>query len=574
MPRTDHLIKTVVATCVPAFLFALLAVQVYHYKWILILRNHYLVESIPHSSSWVWDALSNDIQLPPHEIPQQGRGDSSQDPQLAVVSAESNRTSEPKDRAGVLIPGLPSLVVHYIWCVDGHFELSHYLSVRSVLHQLQPDGIIFHYRTLPRSDPKGYWRWLEDLQRDVIMLSLQPLKDPTVCRNTLSSGVSTDSEDFPDPHGIFILGNVAIYNLTRSSLVKRIKESYSVNSSLSKVDSTPVKSLNKAQIFLVGGSEPYHISRGPGHVVIACQPMAEFNIGPSSQKTQCIDMNTYITPENIYGRDSRFYRFSRNLLYHSPEPVQVSLSSTEEIPNSVHIILRDGEEITPVIYASIKSAYVKGKVEQVFLHGPQFPTGDLWRKLLSTDELNPQFVPTAAFDKYSAKHGAIVYSLYNLLLHGGVSHFGDMIFIKPLPPSSLKAPVVATRHFSQYRMKHRSLNTAIMAAAKGAEFVESLLAMVKQAGVSWPDTTIDDIATHLEESHPSQVLLDGSLTSHQNCASQVCRVAGGHAYPQETYTTRLMWSGTPPKTLGELKECEGPSRNVLVEVIDARGHHP
>ena len=123
---------------------------------------------------------------------------------------------------------------------------------------------------------------------------------------------------------------------------------------------------------------------------MTCLPVAQFNMHPSG--AQCIDMNTYFSPEDVYNRDTYFYKYARKLLFDTEEPVQVSTALQEQIPKYVHIILTKNSEITPLLYISIKSAYVIGLVEQVFLHGPKHPTGELWMKLLDQDQLFPQYV--------------------------------------------------------------------------------------------------------------------------------------------------------------------------------------
>ena len=63
MPRKFRHLKHALAALTPISLFVLLVLQLFYHKWSLITRNHYLVESLPVSSAWVWDSLSGNTNV-------------------------------------------------------------------------------------------------------------------------------------------------------------------------------------------------------------------------------------------------------------------------------------------------------------------------------------------------------------------------------------------------------------------------------------------------------------------------------------------------------------------------------
>ncbi|CAL1531132.1 unnamed protein product [Lymnaea stagnalis] len=567
MLKGSHLVKTLASVIIPALLFALLTFQFYRCRSILVLRNSYLLETLPSSTEWVWDVLSGSQNM---DFLNQN-----EKPNQLLIARKVKTTPQTSYHKSVLLPGLPSLTVHYLWCVDSHFEISHYISILSVIHQLRPDKIVIHYRVKPRNDPQGYWRWLEDLQRNVIMLSLRPLTNPKHCSHELSAGVIQDNYDFTDPHGVYLLGDIALTNLSRSDIIDIMTKSFSSQtpSHLKTLPSVSEEELSKSQVFIVAENDPYHISQSPGRAVLSCPALSLDETMKQDNYIQCISMNTFIDLDNLFKKDTAFYRFARTIMYSSPSPIQVEISSSVQIPNIVHIILNsETMDLTPLLYIGIKSAFIRGKVDQVFIHGPKQPTGALWEKLHTHDELKVHYISVSK-EQLGSKNSLMIYALYVTLQYGGIIHFGDIVFLDSIPIKARHTPAVFTLHYSAYKLRHRSTNTAIFAAAKGSEYIEYILAVLKQAEQMWPDARTDDIATHIAELHPKSVLLDSKLTSHQNCKDKSCQVAGGHEHPRHAYTTRLVWEDNQPNTLEMLKQMQGPSRNDVSQIIDSPPIH-
>ncbi|KAH9523666.1 hypothetical protein Btru_040628 [Bulinus truncatus] len=558
MLKGSYLIKTLVTIVVPSLLLALLVFQLHRCRSILALRNSYLLETLPSPAEWIWDVLSG---LQKDDIFNENNNEK-------PLVDDNGLFTDP--RHSTLLPNVPSLTVHYLWCVDSHFEMSHYILILSVIHQLKPDKIVIHYRIKPRPDPEGYWRWIEDLQRNVIMLSMRPLRNPKYCSHELSAGVAEDSSDFSDPFGVFILGDIAVTNLTRLDVINFMSSSFSIKDSSELRTSSPVTEdqLLKSQLFLVPENEPFHISQSPGRVVISCPTVAVVDKMKTIKNVHCVTMDSYINHDFLMKSNTTFYRFARNILYGSPNFIEVTMGSHMQIPNIVHIILVDGVgELTPLLYTSIKSSYVRGKVDHVYVHGPKPPSGNLWERLHTIDELKVHYIPMAT-EQLTFKNAAMTYGLFILLQYGGIMHFGDVIFMSPIPLERRYAPAIATLHYSQYRLRHRSTNTALLAATKGSDFIESILTTLKQSEIYWPNARADDIATHVGELYPKSVLLEPKWISHLNCKGGSCRVAGGHAFPGSTYTAKLVWEDIQPNTLDRLKEIEGPVKNDIKQIIE------
>ncbi|GFN95020.1 hypothetical protein PoB_002152600 [Plakobranchus ocellatus] len=537
MWREKKLVKAIASVAVPSLLLGLLAFQFQRYHNIINLRNPYVLEQLTATSDFVWNSLSGDTSF-------------------SQFKMEERHQEVP-------IENVPSFTVHYLWCIDGHFELNHYLTVMSAIYFFKPDELIIHYRMKPREDPEGYWRWLEDLQRDVIMLSLKPLKDASSCHYDLKKVGS----DFSDHTGVFMLGDVVITNLSRSDIVHTVSRSVQEKS---KFNVEEKEKINKHQFFVVSSIEPYQIMDIDEHVVLRCPSVTDAYNPKQPIPANCVSLNKYLHSEEILQLNTTFNRFVRKLLFGSENAAQGEKHALTQIPNTVHVILQDKEtELTPLHYVSIKSAFLKGKLDCVYIHAPQEPFGEMWNRLRNEDNLNVKYVHAEAFAHVDVKHPYMMYALYNLLQHGGIFHFGDVVFVSPIPEETRSFAAIVSPHYSKYRLRHRSINTDIIAASRGSDFVKAMLAMVRQEKSTFPGVRVDDIASHIVEQIPESVVLDGRLTSHQVCQETLCELEGGHGPPHQAYTTRLRWQGKQPKSLDELKQVHGASRSDITAIIDA-----
>lgn len=576
MMRISRLTKGLIALLCPSLLTAFIAIQIYSCRLVFDRRNSYLLETLPFTSEKVWDALSGNLSplnLSTVNVQDQFAHPKSSYNSLTNGASISNGQLQQERklfREAVLQPGLPSLTVHFLWCVDGIFELNQYITVMSILHRLRPDKIIIHYRVKPRSDPHGYWRWLEDLERDIVILSLRPLKDFLYCSHDFSSGLKV--KDFSDPHSVFILGDVVLIGLTRPDIVNLMISSFTKNVRKSaKVTSPSFEQLSQSKVFLVSEIEPFHVSQSPGRAVISCPSNTHFNRARNISSIPCVSMESYISMDELYHRETNFLNYVRLLIYGSKAIIDVNavIASSHQIPKIVHIILDDDDtEISPLMYLSIKSAYVTGKVERVFLHSHIKPKGQLWDKLVLSDHLEPKHIPTAKMKQSNSKQAINSYLLYTLLQHGGIATRGDVIFLKPVSSMPLQASAITTIRKSQYRQKHRSLNTAVIAASSGSEFVKSVLGMIYQPQQPHVAPVLDEIATHVSELIPNSVMIDTLLTTHLNCHQQMCIIAGGHDSTDRSYTTKFFWTdGRQPKTLNKILSMEGPQRSFLSNLV-------
>ena len=64
--------------------------------------------------------------------------------------------------------------VHYVWCGECWFEFHHYLSIKSVLREVKPDLIIFHYNVLPTLDEWIYNTWFDELKKEFPFIYTKP----------------------------------------------------------------------------------------------------------------------------------------------------------------------------------------------------------------------------------------------------------------------------------------------------------------------------------------------------------------------------------------------------------------
>lgn len=497
------------------------------------LRNAYIVEDLPYQSQDLYNHMSN------------------------------------ADTRPSMLRHMPPLTVHYMWCLKSHFEFKHYLSILSIAKVLRPDQIVFHYLELPLDDAKGYFTWFEDIQREVAMLSLKRIKDLKHCSHDFSRGVQ-ENEDFPNTNGIFMMEDVAITNLTRDLYYHHTGALEQSSMSCTDSDGSVCDALmqKQFQLFLIPGSEPYSLIPGPTRTVFEC-PLIEAVNKAQNLSAGCLQLSQRLFPSDIWRLNKTFDRFAREVVFNNPEPVFAVPRPLQAAPLIAHIVKFDGEEgLSPLCYASIKSAFTRGELQHVFVHGHlnRRMQDPLWGKLVK--HFHVTHIPTPSITASTSSQRQLLYGMYVLLQYGGVLLTCDTLVQKPLD-QILQYPSVFTVKKSIYRIIHHHIDFSILAAHPASSFFQTLIPVLKQLADTGSDRDFGAVAYHVYEQHPASAWVEANLVGHLKCMSAKCLPAEGQLDVRQALAVKFSWAeGSPPSSLKDLLAMSTPLSGLLQDLMD------
>lgn len=459
------------------------------------------------------------------------------------------------DRHNELMRHLPPVTVHYVWCHNGHFEYKHYLSLLSIAKILQPDQIIFHFLEMPLSDRKGYLTWFEDIQREVPMLSLKQLKDHKHC-DKFFKGVHKN-EDFSYTGGIFIMGDIILANLSRevfyhlnNNLDMNVYNVCNTNSVVSCAQQNRIST----QLFLVPEAEQYNLSAVDKRILLHCPSLMHVT-KPSEHF--CIHTSQHLVPYEIWHQNTSFHNFARQIVYNT-QTVLVPFSETNiPMKKIVHILNLYGTSVDHLCLLSIKSAFIRGAVDHVFLHTHKFVKDPLWHELRQNYSVS--YVHAPELD--SSQHSKVLYGMHTLAQYGGMIMTCNIIFQKH-SGFLFDYPAVATVQKSKNRLAHL-LDFGIFFAKTDSLFLKMLIPVLKQLDDTSSPLDAGAIGYHVYEQYPSALYLETNLFEHQICNKDVCHSTLEETNTGNSFFTKLSWaSDTKDISLHQLVSLKTPSKSV------------
>ncbi|KAL8616019.1 hypothetical protein ACOMHN_014981 [Nucella lapillus] len=503
MGRSRHsLLASIMALCL--LMLALSVFLSYRCVRISHLRNPYLLDELSEQSWHLYDRM---IEVQPQKVLRRHR---------------------------------PPLTLHYMWCLNGHLEFKHYLSLLSVAKVLNPDQIVFHYLQMPQKDKKGYFTWFEDIQREVAMITLKPIHNAQHCSHDFSKGLAR-SKDFPSNDGVFMMEDVAITNLSREAFYQLTGADRLWKYSCEDRGKGTCSGVGRlpAQLFLVPTSEPYHLTGGEGRAVVECPTIQAFN---KANTSACVQLSQRLFPSDIWRENNSFGRLTRWLAYNHPEPVTPQPQPDLSAPSVAHILTSDEEDLSPLCYASVVSAFTQGKMSHVFVHGLLDSNSKGWKQLAG--KYSVSHIPTPSLKGSTDSRGWLLYGLQVLLQYGGVLLSCDTIVQKPLQ-LLLEYPAVSTVRKSIYRIIHHHIDFSVLLARPASRYLHALLPTLASVG----EGDVGAVAYHLYEHHPTTLHLHTHLVTHLSCKGDRCVLSPGQMGVQQTYTVKLKWTeGSPPAT--------------------------
>ena len=281
--------------------------------------------------------------------------------------------------------------VFYIWCGVRRrpFEFRNYLSVRSVLRTLRPDNLWFYYESEPVIDNSLYNTWWQELIDDVPFFHRQSLRH-VGGRLPLNAcdGPGRPSIDFvhalvTSRGGTFVDESTIVVDRPRDdevTIAVDIGDKSDVRLRLLKTDlGIP------CSIVSFNGS----LSRSPPILrVLECPSNSELI---DANSTLCIHVGQSLYPKDIWTLDSDVGRLLRQEFYGRPDIITVLPSFDRLAPIIGHVVWVGGGKMDFLFFLCVLSLLHVAKVDMVYVHGDQSPTGIYWDLLIDSRQ-NVQLV--------------------------------------------------------------------------------------------------------------------------------------------------------------------------------------
>ena len=360
---------------------------------------------------------------------------------------------------GMLLPGLVSNIVHYLWCERKIFEFQHYLSVLSVMKTISPDRIIFHYAHYPRHDLQLYNTWFEDMKKEFPFLDLDDLgNNSSVCSST-NSQRDYIYRTLHQQGGIYVHHNTIFFQFPL-----RCRQN-SVTNGLS----------NGVEGFIVMHQGAHYDGISSSVEKLVCLPAeAYFSISNSNTSICAIKKGPYY-PRNAWNRNDSFSQRVNVLLYDSPQTPVAEPSNTSLIPNIGHMIWFGGGVMSFLFYLSCLSQINILKVDTLYIHGDKELQGSYWKELKTYQ--NVVFVKIIKSDLIFRKnikivnHMADVYRMIIMIRYGGIYTDADAVWIKPIPSFLRQYDSVASYDWPQmYNVYPDYIQCGVVLSKPGARY--------------------------------------------------------------------------------------------------------
>jgi len=292
----------------------------------------------------------------------------------AVIS----RSPPPSD-----VPVVGHATVFYVWCGQRPFEFRHYLSVRSVLRVLRPDTVWFYYEWEPIVDRKLYNTWWHELIDDVPFFHRRSLLHVVGGRNACD-GPGRPSVDFV--HAL-VTSRGGTFVDESTLVVARLPDD-GVTVAVEIGDESDVRlQLLKADRGISCSTVSFNgnlIWSPPTVRVLECPSITSKLVDTNS--TLCVRVDRSLHPKDIWTLDGDAGRMLRREFYGRPDIVTPAPSFDRLAPNIGHVIWVGGGKMNFLFFLCVLSLLHVAKVDVVYVHGDQAPTGVYWDMLVNSSQ--------------------------------------------------------------------------------------------------------------------------------------------------------------------------------------------
>ena len=364
--------------------------------------------------------------------------------------------------------------VHYVWCGERCFQFNHYLSMKSVLKEIKPDLIIFHYEVLPIYDTFIYNTWFDELKKEFPFIYVKAAKEENQTEPAVKMCLSP-TEPNPEFINIQLTEHGGIYVHEQTVLLQ-------FPSGLRKYDFIKGTDRRTGYGFLLAKkgfpgnmsiNDMFESSKyKTGHV----QCISHKSLTILNDAHMCINIVSPINPRDIWRRNDVFGQVTRTLFYGSPDIIpEAKPNYTSLIPNIAHMVWLGGGEMDFLFFLSVLSLLHVVKVDTVYIHGDAPPSGPYWERVKNHPRLEYVF-REAPHTVYGTKvkvssHVSDIWRVDFMIKYGGIYIDTNALFVKPLNHFIRGFDAIATYDWVDWNAPFPDvINFGVMAGKKNATY--------------------------------------------------------------------------------------------------------
>lgn len=363
-------------------------------------------------------------------------------------------------------------IVYFIWCGlphnDTFFEFKHFLSIKSAIYFLNPDVIYLYYDQHPAVDKLLYNTWLDELLDTFPFLLCKHMEFDQLCFKDNTPRLVALAQMMNKTGGTYMRSDVI---LTKPLVLDAAHDGHVFQAWLPDGNIALVSA--QRNTFRLDPRAMVNVYQSSERLTIQC---AVFDTLNTMTNAQCVQVatNTSIYPNQFWENDDTFSRMVRTLFYGKPETPKVKINAYEVVPRIAHYFWFGGGEMDFIFYLSVLSCLHVLKLNAVYIHGDQPPSGLNWAKFENESRVH-WIHRSRAKTIYSKNiqhvaHEADVAGLDTMLKYGGVHCDPDLMFIKEFDPSFWRYDALAAPSQSDNAPYPNIINWGLFLARPRGQF--------------------------------------------------------------------------------------------------------
>ena len=398
--------------------------------------------------------------------------------------------------------------VHYVWCGKRSFQFKHYLSMKSVMREVQPDLIIFHHEVLPVVDKWIYNTWFDELRKEFPFIYVRTAgQAEKICLRSQKPNPNFIYTELTKHGGIYVHEQTMFLQfpngMRKYDFLKLIDDKTGYGFLLSK----------KGFPFNRSSADT---TRNSKYITDHAHCISHRSLNTQSSTPLCINIEDSIYPKDIWDRNDEFGRVVRNVFYGSPEIKVAKPNYDSLIPNIAHMVWLGGGQMDFLFYLSVLSLLHVAEVEKLYIHGDGPPSGAYWERVKDHPRLHLIFreVPHTVFGTSvnDLSHVSDIWRVDFMIKYGGIYLDTDAVFVKPLNKFIRSFDAIASYDWKLMNPPFPDvINFGVMAGKPNATFWHLF-----QKSMSWfrdKDWTFNGLRQpyRLQEKTPSLIRVDPRL---------------------------------------------------------------
>ncbi|KAK6175071.1 hypothetical protein SNE40_013608 [Patella caerulea] len=475
------------------------------------------------------------------------------------------------------------LILHYVWCGQRLFEFRHYLSVKSASRIIAPYKILFHYVDLPLQDTEGYFTWFNQTLKEVPDIILHKL-DRTICPSSGTNRFLLILDLLHEYGGVYVPDDVLLLHFPGKLRTVTFVSNVVV---IQAEDYKEGIIVAKARGFLVPtDSEHLYLrltSEDPQTPKLSRCVSTELYEKTSNHNIMCAYISRMIFPKDIWAANTKFAMMARVIAYNKLN-IQPTYDLTHPLPKIGHYICVGTCEIEFITFISMLSAVFLAKLDRVYVHGPQTPSGQWWAKLQEDARfVYVKHVPTSynTDNVHSLTRDPCPLRIEILLRYGGVYQDGNVLWTNQIPDYYFGYEAVVSPDWHLYGNWPDSINPSVLMGKQGSRYLTKLYKALKSP-LSAPNWFYDHYSAYkIIELEPESVFVDRRLQVkclNHNChptwlpdyRSEIHQNKPGSFFQWRNDTLSVQWEDSVPKLdLDMIKYLSGTPVEISRQVFQA-----